>query len=226
MPISYNEADIKSLARCADRPGMNRSSARKDQSSFTNPAYPKSAKPELSGPISEITVGLRCQEAWPNLATFGWRSDRSWRMESHDGRPIPADRLALPAEFVDYCRRLVRRPMVCYSQHQRARLALLLHESPDSSNVAAGSAAGLHANSVRLWRHHWASGHFFPSFNRRAVGASPLFPPRNLALVKAIACEAVCQTKLSVSPRSVWRILGADAIKPWRYEYWIFPLDR
>ena len=28
-----------------------------------------------------------------------------------------------------------------------------------------------------------------------------------------------------ISPSTVWRILDADAIKPWRYEYWIFPRD-
>jgi hypothetical protein len=64
-------------------------------------------------------------------------------------------------------------------------------------------------------------------------------------MIKAIACEAVCQTKLPLSrlslsdlatraasalgrpmsPSTVWRILDADAIKPWRYEHWIFPRD-
>jgi DDE superfamily endonuclease len=80
---------------------------------------------------------------------------------------------------------------------------------------------------------------------KRAADASPLFPPRDRAIVKAIACEAVCQTKLplsrlstsdlahrtsialgrSISPSTVWRILDTDAIKPWRYQYWIFPRD-
>jgi DDE superfamily endonuclease len=81
--------------------------------------------------------------------------------------------------------------------------------------------------------------------SKRAAGVSPFFPPRDQAVVKAIACEAVCQTKLPlsrlstsdlaarvaaalgrpISPSTVWRILDADAIKPWRYEYWIFPRD-
>lgn len=75
--------------------------------------------------------------------------------------------------------------------------------------------------------------------------ARPLFPPRDQAIVKAIACEAVGQTRLplsrlslsdltaratkalgqSISPSTVWRILDEDAIKPWRYRYWIFPRD-
>ena len=29
----------------------------------------------------------------------------------------------------------------------------------------------------------------------------------------------------SISPSTVWRILDTDAIKPWRYQYWIFPRD-
>jgi DDE superfamily endonuclease len=80
---------------------------------------------------------------------------------------------------------------------------------------------------------------------RRDAGESPIFPPRDQAVVKAIACEAVSQTQLplsrlstadlagrastaigrAISPSTVWRILDADAIKPWRYEYWIFPRD-
>jgi hypothetical protein len=84
-----------------------------------------------------------------------------------------------------------------------------------------------------------------PWLIKRAVGASPPFPPRDRAIIKAIACEAVSQTKLplsrlsttdladrassdlgrSISPSTVWRILDRDAIKPWRYQYWIFPRD-
>jgi DDE superfamily endonuclease len=80
---------------------------------------------------------------------------------------------------------------------------------------------------------------------RPDAGESPIFPPRDQAVVKAIACEAVSRTQLplsrlsttdlaaqastalgrAISPSTVWRILDADAIKPWRYEYWIFPRD-
>jgi len=64
-------------------------------------------------------------------------------------------------------------------------------------------------------------------------------------VVKAIACEAVAQTKQPLSRQSladvtervraalgkpishttVWRILDRDALKPWQYQYWIFPRD-
>jgi DDE superfamily endonuclease len=71
------------------------------------------------------------------------------------------------------------------------------------------------------------------------------FSPLDRALVKAVACELVAETKQPLSRQSlahitararnalgtpisrstVWRILHGDAIKPWRYKYWIFPRD-
>ena len=73
----------------------------------------------------------------------------------------------------------------------------------------------------------------------------PLFPPLDHALVKAVACEHVAETKRPLSRQSladvtsrahtalgqpisrstVGRMLASDAIKPWRYRYWIFPRD-
>ncbi len=75
--------------------------------------------------------------------------------------------------------------------------------------------------------------------------ASPLFPPVDEAQVKAIACETVAQSQQPLSRQSladltrrcqatlgkpisrstVWRILNTDAIKPWQFDYWIFPRD-
>ena len=74
--------------------------------------------------------------------------------------PSALDRPTFPDEFLDQCRSLVHRRMVSHGQHQRARLVLLLHESPELSNVAAGALVELHANSVRLWRHRWSCGDF------------------------------------------------------------------
>ena len=79
----------------------------------------------------------------------------------------------------------------------------------------------------------------------RDVGVSPVFPPLDHALVKAMACELVAETKQPLSRQSladvtaraqkdlgqpisrstVWRMLNTDAIKPWQYKYWIFPRD-
>ena len=79
----------------------------------------------------------------------------------------------------------------------------------------------------------------------RGAVARPIFPPRDYALIKALACERVAETGEPISRQSladltsraqraldkpisrstVWRILDEDAIKPWQYEYWIFPRD-
>src|SRR4051812_30589909 len=90
--------------------------------------------------------------------------------------PTPLDRPAFPAEFLQHCRGLVRRRTVALAQYQRARLALLLHESPASSNVAAGAAVELHPNSVRLWRRRWAEGDFSLA-DQAGRGRKPDFSP-------------------------------------------------
>ena len=84
-----------------------------------------------------------------------------------------------------------------------------------------------------------------PWTTSRDGAARRLFPPLDHALVKAVACELVAETKQPLSRQSladvtarvrnalgkpisrstVWRILDTDAIKPWRYKYWIFPRD-
>lgn len=78
-----------------------------------------------------------------------------------------------------------------------------------------------------------------------AEDGRPGFPPLDQALVKAIAWEAVHHTALPlsrlatadiaaqasralgkpISASTVWRILDADAIKPWQYKYWLLPRD-
>jgi len=40
-----------------------------------------------------------------------------------------------------------------------------------------------------------------------------------------LAAQASKALRQPISPSTVWRILDADAIKPWRYRYWIFPRD-
>lgn len=85
----------------------------------------------------------------------------------------------------------------------------------------------------------------FPWKISRDGAARPIFPPLDHALVKAVACELIAETKQPLSRQSladvttrarnalskpisrstVWQILNKDAIKPWRYKYWIFPRD-
>ena len=84
-----------------------------------------------------------------------------------------------------------------------------------------------------------------PWTTSQAGAARRIFPPLDHALVKAVACALVADTQQPLSRQSladvtarvrtvlgtpisrstVWRILATDAIKPWRYKYWIFPRD-
>src|ERR1700730_1331648 len=77
------------------------------------------------------------------------------------------------------------------------------------------------------------------------VAERPLFPPLDQALIQAMACEVVAETKEPLSRQSladlvrraratsgktisrstVWRMLHESAIKPWQHEHWIFPRD-
>lgn len=45
---------------------------------------------------------------------------------------------------------------------------------------------------------------------------------QSLADLTARACQALDQP---ISRSTVWRMLDRDALKPWRYQYWLFPRD-
>jgi hypothetical protein len=81
---------------------------------------------------------------------------------------------------------------------------------------------------------------------RLAAGAHPLFPPQQVAAVKALACELPARRGVPLSRFSLrelarqvvlWAVVGAisaatvgrwlrqDALRPWRSRSWIFPRD-
>ena len=79
----------------------------------------------------------------------------------------------------------------------------------------------------------------------RDAGVNPPFPPLDHALIHAMACEVIAETKEPLSRQSlgdlvrrsqttlgkkigrstVWRMLHEASIKPWQYEHWLFPKD-
>jgi hypothetical protein len=82
--------------------------------------------------------------------------------------------------------------------------------------------------------------------NNPGAGGQPAFPPSVVVQVKALACELPHRRGLPLSRLSIpeiqreviqqgivatisgttlWRWLGQDAIRPWRYRSWIFPRD-
>ena len=155
--------------------------------------------------------------------------------------PTPTFCPVFPEEFLREARVAVRRKTALYQSVQRYQLALLLHQEPYVPHEVAGQRVGLSGAQVRRWRKRWAAGDFSVA-DASGRCRSPFFPPLDQALVKAVACERVAETKHPLSRQSladitargsnalskpisrstVWRILDTDAIKPWRYKYWIF----
>ncbi len=149
-----------------------------------------------------------------------------------------------PEDFLQEAIDTVGRRTVAVQTVQRFRLVLLLHERPSLGNDEAAAAVGLSARQVQRWRSRWATGDFsvedHPGRGRKAA-----FSPLDQALIQAMACEVVAETKEPLSRQSladlvrrgratlgkkisrstVWRMLHEAAIKPWQYEHWIFPRD-
>jgi hypothetical protein len=102
---------------------------------------------------------------------------------------------------------------------------------------ASRSRSGASASSTRASL-AWRSG--------RGLAARGLFPPAQVAEVKALACELPAERGVplsrwssaelareavergivaEISGATVWRWLSEDAIRPWSYRSWIFPRD-
>jgi hypothetical protein len=158
--------------------------------------------------------------------------------------PAPAHRPRFPEAFLQHARDTVGRRTTPHGLVQRARLALLLAQSPHLPHAEAGQAVGLATLQVRRWRRRWAVGDFALE-DLPGRGRKVRFSPLDRATIKAIACEAVFEDEVPLSRQSladlttraskalgkpvsrstVWRVLDACAIKPWQYEHWIFPGD-
>lgn len=160
---------------------------------------------------------------------------------------MPGPRPALctfPEDFLQEALDTVSRRTVAVQTVQRFRLVLLLHEQPSLGNDEAAEAVGLSARQVQRCAVAGPPA-ISPSKIILAVAERPLFPPLDQALIQAMACEVVAETKEPLSRQSladlvrraratlgkkisrstVWRMLHEAAIKPWQYEHWIFPRD-
>jgi hypothetical protein len=198
----------------------------------------------LSGPCSELSVGLSTPDFWVNGEDLGWTSRLFWLQEaSHawsrtDVSPcVPSMFANRPSDaFVSVPSHTTggSAPLWCSScttSPSSLTPKQVLRYSYTPTLFASGDDAGLTATF--LWR------------TKQDGGVSPGFLPRDEARVKALACAAVSQTQLPlrrlsradlatqasaalgqpISRTAIGRILEADARKPWRYEYWLFPRD-
>ncbi len=117
------------------------------------------------------------------------------------------------------------------------RAAPTLRSPSVSASRASRSRSGESVSSIRdstAWR------------SSPGLVVRGLFPPVQIAEVKALACELPAEKDVplsrwsaaelareavargiveSISGVTVWRWLSADAIRPWNYRSWIFPRD-
>src|SRR5262252_6194848 len=155
--------------------------------------------------------------------------------------PIPSDRPAFPLPFLEQAARMAGQRTVAYQLRQQA--ALLLAHQPLLPNREAVQRVQLHAHSVRRWRHRWATGDFAvddmsgrgrkanssPAGPRTAQGGRLCTGRRNHATTAPTVpgrrhCAGPHRAgHLDQSQPGGWWMLATDAIKPWRYTYWIFP---
>ena len=158
--------------------------------------------------------------------------------------PLPSYCPVFPSTFLEQAEKMVRQRTVGTSCGNEPTWCCSCITKPLVSNSEAAERVQLHLRSVQRWRRRWATGDFVLE-DEPGRGPKADFSPLDRALVKAVACELVAETKQPLSRQSladitararnalgtpisrstVWRILHADAIKPWRYKYWIFPRD-
>ena len=110
-----------------------------------------------------------------------------------------------------------------------------------------GSRGGLEMSTkaVGRWRGRFDQRRLAGLEDEARLGRPRRFPPKQVAEVKAVACEPPAQEGAALSRRSVAEVhrlviergireasvstivrwLREDAIRPWRYRSWIFPTD-
>jgi DDE superfamily endonuclease len=117
--------------------------------------------------------------------------------------------------------------MVCPTRSSRSASALRASRCRNGASASSTRAS-------RAWR------------SVRGPDAQGLFPPAQVAEVKALACELPSEQGVplsrwssaeiareavgrgivaKISGATVWRWLAEDAIRPWNYRSWIFPRD-
>ncbi len=129
---------------------------------------------------------------------------------------------------------------------RRARLILASAAGLGSRTLAKQEHMSL--TTVRRWRARFLVKRCDGLQDHPRRGRPAVLKPTTRALVVALACERPAErevplsryslSELSVevadrlgandvapSRSSIWRVLATDALRPWRYRYWIFPRD-
>ncbi|MBV8072550.1 MAG: helix-turn-helix domain-containing protein [Acidobacteriaceae bacterium] len=93
--------------------------------------------------------------------------------------PAPSHLIDFPESFLQLVGDILRRKTAPHCLVQRARLALLLQQSPHLGHQQAGTIVGLSGRQVQRWRQRWADGDF-SIVDLSGRGRKPGFsPPRS-----------------------------------------------
>jgi hypothetical protein len=90
--------------------------------------------------------------------------------------PAPTHCPQFPEVFLQHARDTLHRKTAPHCLVQRARLALLVEESPHLGPSQAGDTVGLSGPQVRRWRRRWAAGDFVLD-DLPGRGRKPCFSP-------------------------------------------------
>jgi transposase len=133
-------------------------------------------------------------------------------------------------------------------QRLARRARLILGSATGLGSRALAQQERLSRTTVRRWLTRFLAKRCDGLHDRPRSGRPTTITPAGRALVVALACELPAErnvplsryslSELSVevadrlgadnvalSRSSVWRVLINDALRPWRYRYWIFPRD-
>jgi transposase len=160
--------------------------------------------------------------------------------------PGPAASILLtPTEFKDLTA-LERAGTTPQRLARRARV--ILGSAAGLGSRALAQQERMSRTTVRRWLSRFLAERCEGLRDRPRSGRPTVITPATRALVVALACElpaernvplsrySLSELSLEVADRlggdnvalsrsSVWRVLINDALRPWRYRYWIFPRD-
>jgi transposase len=133
-------------------------------------------------------------------------------------------------------------------QRLARRARVILGSAAGLSSRALAQQERMSRTTVRRWLSRFLAKRGEGLRDRPRSGRPSIITPTTRALVVALACELPAERNVplsryslsglsvevadrlggddvALSRSSVWRVLINDALRPWRYRYWIFPRD-
>jgi transposase len=130
-------------------------------------------------------------------------------------------------------------------QRLARRARLILSSAAGLGSRALARQEGVSRTTVRRWLGRFATERCDGLQDRPRSGRPKGIKPATRALVVAIACERPAdravplsryslseltvevanREELAPSRTAIWRVLANDALRPWRFQSWIFPRD-